>query len=107
MPSKDTKIFEFNQYQKSDKTPFVIYAGVECIIAKSDGCKNVPENLSTTKLSEHILSGFSMSPISLFRSIENKHDVYRVKDCMENFCKLLRERATKIINFKNIKKGSY
>ena len=32
MPSKDTKIFEFNQYQKSDKTPFVIYADLECII---------------------------------------------------------------------------
>ena len=23
MPSKDTKILEFNQYQKSDKTPFL------------------------------------------------------------------------------------
>ena len=26
MPSEDTKILEFNQYQKSDKAPFVIYA---------------------------------------------------------------------------------
>ena len=24
MPSEDIKIFEFNQYQKSDKAPFVI-----------------------------------------------------------------------------------
>ena len=24
MPSEDTKILEFNQYQKSDKTPFII-----------------------------------------------------------------------------------
>ena len=32
----------------------------------TDGCKNAPENFSTTKLSEHIPSGFSMSPISLF-----------------------------------------
>ena len=23
MPSKDTKVLEFNQYQKSDKAPFV------------------------------------------------------------------------------------
>ena len=31
MPSEDTKISEFNQYQKSDKAPFIIYADPECI----------------------------------------------------------------------------
>ena len=98
MPSEDTKILEFNQYQKSDKAPFIIYADLECIIEKIDGCKNNPENSSTTKVSEHIPSGFSMSTISLFRSIENKHDVYRGKDCMKMFCELLREHAMKIIN---------
>ena len=34
MPSEDTKILEFNQYQKSDKAPFIIYAGRECIAEK-------------------------------------------------------------------------
>ena len=29
MPSEDTKMLEFNQYQKSDKVPFVIYADPE------------------------------------------------------------------------------
>ena len=103
MPSKDTKILEFNQYQKSDKAPFVIYADLECLIEKIDGCKNNPENSSTTKVSEHIPSGFSMSTISSFRSIENKHDVYRGKDCMKKFCEFLREHAMKIINFKKKK----
>ena len=69
MPSDDTKILEFNQYQKSDKVPFIIYADLECIIKKTDGCKNNPENLSTTKVNQHIPSGFSMSTISSFRSI--------------------------------------
>ena len=41
-----------------------------------------------------------MSTISSFKSIENKHDVYRGKDCMEKFCKFLREYAVNIINFK-------
>ena len=41
-----------------------------------------------------------MSTISTFRSIENKHDVYRGKDCMEKFCESLREHSLKIINFK-------
>ena len=76
MPSEDTKILEFNQYQKSDKAPFIIHAYLECIIEKTDGYKNNPENSFTTKVSEHILSGFSMSKISSFRSIENKHNVY-------------------------------
>ena len=34
MPSEDTKIWTFNQYQKSDKAPFIVYAGFQCIIGK-------------------------------------------------------------------------
>ena len=75
MCSEDTKILEFNQYQKSDKAPFLIYTDLECIIEKIDGCKTNPENSSKIKVSEHIPSGFSMSTISSFRSTENKHDV--------------------------------
>ena len=81
-----TKLLEFNQFQKSDKVPFIIYANLECIIEKIDGCKKNPENSSTTKVSEHIPSGFSMYTISLFRSIEDKHDIYRRKNCMKTFC---------------------
>ena len=54
MPSECTKILEFNQYRKSDNAPFVIYAGLECLIEKTDGCKNNPENSSATKVSKHI-----------------------------------------------------
>ena len=103
MPSEDTKILEFNQYQKSDKAPFIIYADLQFIIEKIDGSKNNPENSSTTKVSEHIPSGFLMSTISSFRSIENKHDAYRGKDCMKKFCEFFREHATKISNFKKKK----
>ena len=104
MPSADFKVLEFDQYQKSDKTTFIIYSDLECIIGKIDGCKNNPENLSTTKVSEHIPSDFSMSTISSYRSIENKHDLYRGKDCMKKFCEFLREHAIKIIKFKKKKK---
>ena len=30
--SEDTKILEFDEYQKSDKAPFVIYTDLECLI---------------------------------------------------------------------------
>ena len=49
MTSEDTKILEFNQYQKSDKASFVIYENLECLIEENDGCKNNPEMLSTAK----------------------------------------------------------
>ena len=54
MPSEDTKILEFNQYQKSDKAPFIIYADLECVLEKIDGCKNNPEYSYIRKVSEHI-----------------------------------------------------
>ena len=71
MPSDDTKILEFNQYHKSDKASFIIGADLECITEKIDGCRSNPENSSTTKLRQHIPSGFSVSTISSFRSIES------------------------------------
>ena len=83
MRSEDTKILEFNQYQKSDKATFIIQAVFECMIEKIDGSKNNPENLSTTRVRKHTPLGFSISTIYSFRSTENKHDVYRGKYCMK------------------------
>ena len=71
-----------------------------------------------TKVSDHISSGHiscfirpyfigpfsSIFTISSIKDIENTHDLYRVRDCMKNFCKSLREHAMKIINFKKKEK---
>ena len=54
-PSEDTKILKFNQYQKSNKAPLIIYADLGSKIEKVDGCKNNPENSSTTRVSKHLL----------------------------------------------------
>ena len=75
MPSDTTKTLPLNQYQKSHKAPFITYADFECIIERIYGCRINPENSSSPNVSKHIPSGFSMSTISLFRSVENKHDV--------------------------------
>ena len=64
MLCEDTKVLEFCPYHKSDKELSIIYADLECIIEKIDGCKNNLEKSSTTKASEHIPSAFSMSTIS-------------------------------------------
>ena len=43
MPSEDTKILEFNQYQKFDKALFINFSDLECIMKKVDRCKNHPQ----------------------------------------------------------------
>ena len=57
---KENEILKFNQYMKSDKIPYIIYADIESLIKAIDGCANNPENSSTTKIGEHIPCGYSM-----------------------------------------------
>ena len=103
MPSEETKILEFNQHKISDKAPFIIYSDLECLIEKTDGCKNNPENSSSTKEGKKIPSDFSMSTILSFKTIVNKYDEYRSIDCMKTFCESLRKHTTKTNNFKKKK----
>ena len=49
MPSEDTKILEFNQYKKSDKASFIIYADIKCVIENIDVCKDNPEKFIYNK----------------------------------------------------------
>ena len=66
-------------------------------VKKIDGCRNISEKSSTTKLVEHIPCGYSMSIIWRFGGIKNKYEVYRVEDCIEKFCE------SKTINFEKKK----
>ena len=102
MPPEDVKMLEFNQYCKSDKTQLIIYADLESLVEKIEGCKNNAEKSSTAKVGEHIPSGFSLSTISSLKDIENKHDIYRDKDCMKTFCEATTEPIMKIIKFKKL-----
>ena len=45
----------------------------------------------------HGPSGYALGLISSFDSKENKDNLYRGEDCMEKFCKDLRNQAMKII----------
>ena len=47
----------------------------------------------------HTTSGYSLFTNCLFDITKNKLDCYRGKYCMERFCKDLKKRATKIINY--------
>ena len=79
-----------------------MYADFDYFVEKNDEYKNNPGKLSRSKVSEHILSGFSMSTVSFFRSIETKQGILEV-NCMNKFCWFLREHAMKLINFEKRK----
>ena len=46
---------------KSGKMPYIMYAVVESLIEKINGCANNIENSSTTKMGEHIACGYLKS----------------------------------------------
>ena len=73
------------------KDPFVIYVNLEALIKKMSTCHNNPEKSSTTEINKHTPSGYSLFTNSLFDLIKIKLDWDRGTDCMEKFCKDLKE----------------
>ena len=103
MPTKDNNIIKYNHGEKSMKVPFVIYAVLECLLAKMSTCINNPNESSTTKRNKHTPSGYSIFTSCSFDESKNKLNYYRGKDCMKKFCKDLKEHATRIINYEKKK----
>ena len=81
------------------KSPFIIYADLECLLEKISTCYNNTEKSSTTEINKHTPSVYSLLTHCSFDETKNKLDYYRGEDCMKKFCKDLREHATKIINY--------
>ena len=69
-------------------------------IKKIDTCQNNPDLSSTTKINQHIPSGYSIYTNCSFDKSNNKLSYYRGEDCMKRFCKDLKDHATKTIDFK-------
>ena len=49
MADKDNKILKYNPGEKSLKVPFIIYAGLECLLQKISTCQNSPDKSFTEK----------------------------------------------------------
>ena len=89
---------------KSDKMPYIIYADIESLIRKIDGCANNPENSATTKIGGHIPCRYSISTIWAAEHIEIKHILYLGKYHMKKVCTFLRGQVKNLIDFKKKKK---
>ena len=99
MPTEDNKILKYNRGETSLKAPFTIYADLECLLIKEQSCQNNPKESYTERKAKHEPSGYSLSLISSFGSKENKHNVYRGRDCIKRLCSDRKELGTEIINF--------
>ena len=84
MPNEDNKILKYNYGEKSLKDPFIIHAGLECLLEKIYSCQNNSEKSYTEKKTEHTSSGCSLFTNCSFDSTKNKLNCYKGKDCMEN-----------------------
>ena len=100
MRSSNNNLIKYNQGDKSLKLPFIIYADLECILKKIDTCQNNPNLSSTTKINQHIPSGYSIYTSCSFDMSNNKFSYYRGEDCMRRFCKDLKDHAIKITDCK-------
>ena len=100
MPSPSNHIIKYNSGEKSLELPFIIYADLECLLKKIDTCYNNADLSSTTKINQHIPSGYSIYTNCSFDKSDNKLSYYRGEDCMKRFCRDLKDHATKIIGFK-------
>ena len=56
--------------------PYIIYADLDSLIKKLDGCANNPEKPSKTNISEHIHCGYSVLITWAFDNMENRHTLY-------------------------------
>ena len=96
---EEYKILKYNEGEKSMKSPFIIYADLECLLEQMNTGPNNPEKSSKTKIKKHTPSGYSLFTHFSFDTAKNKLDYYGGKNCMKNFCLGLRKHATKIINY--------
>ena len=99
MPEGGKNISKYFSGEKSLKTLFALYADFECLLIKEQSCQKNPEKSYTERKARYELSRYSLSLICSFDSTKNKHYVYRRKDCVDHFCRKLKELGTEIINY--------
>ena len=102
MPEEHEKII-YLPGEKSLQAPFIIYADLECLLRKTQYCRNSPENSYTEKIAKHKHSRYAWCSICSFDNTKNKCYFFRGKDCIEKFCKDLKELGTERLTLKRKK----
>ena len=75
---------------------------LECLLKKVRSRQSNPENSYTEKKVKHKPSGYAWCLINSFDETKNRRYFYRGKDCIEKFCKDLKEHGTEITDFEEM-----
>ena len=94
-------MIKYNHAEKTMKIPFIIiiHDDMEFWLERINTCRNNPTNLSTTKITKHLASGYSLFTSCSFDETKNSIYHYGGEECVKILCKDLKECATKIINY--------
>ena len=90
MPAEKDKILKYSQGAKSLRVPVAYYCDIESLIKKIDVCDNNSEKSYTSRISKHKPCGFSIVKKSQLTDIRKKNSCYSGEDCMEKYCKELK-----------------
>ena len=93
------KTLRCNHGEKWLKTPFVIYADLECLLLKQQLCQSKPNDSYTERKAIHEPCGYALNLVCSFDSKQNKRSFYRGKDCIKRFYYDLKELGTKVVNY--------
>ena len=99
MPTEDNNTLKYNHAETSLRSPFTIYADLECLLIKQESFQNNPNQCYTERKAMHEPCGYSLDLVSSFDSKQNKNSFYRGKDCIKKFCSDLKELGAKVINY--------
>ena len=66
MPPEINKFLKYNHGEKSLKSPFVIYADLECVLLKKQSCQNNPNESYTEQKAIHEPCSYSLDLVCSF-----------------------------------------
>ena len=68
MPTQFNETLKYNYGEKSIKTPFVIYADLECLLLKKQSCQHNPNETYTERKAIHEPCGYELNLVFSFDS---------------------------------------
>ena len=98
MPRKGLTV-EFCDGQNQFRVPFIMYADFEVILEPIQGLRPGPEESYTTKINQHIPSGWCVYSKFAYGEVKDPLTIYRGKDCIESeikFCDYIKEEAHRL-----------
>lgn len=104
MLPKPGSYIRFNNYQRTQTVPFVIYADAETMLETYQGCDNDPAKSDTFVFQKHVPVAFAFKLVCSYDETLNDFVSYRGSDCVKLFVQSLYEKVEHVSNILRITK---